>query len=322
MRVLVLHSDVPPDAPADEQDTLIAAEAVAEALLSRGHEAVQAPFRPDVKALGKMLGRERPDVVFNLVESVFGAGLYASLAPAMLARLGVSYTGGTAAHFCATTDKVFAKNILRAAGLPTPDWSAPPAWAGLDEDRAYIVKAADEDSSVGLDDACVVKGAEVRARAGEGVRRFGGRWFAESYVDGREFNIGVLQEKGGPRIFPIAEMTFEEWPPDKPRIVGYTAKWADGSFDSVKTVRRFGVEAEEPRLAAALSDLCHRTWALFDLKGYVRIDFRVTAAGEPLILEINPNPGIAPDAGFAAAAAHAGLSYADLIEEIVAAALP
>ena len=231
MRILVLHSDVPPDAPADEQDTLVAAEAVAEALQSRGHEVTSAPFRPDVKALGKMLGRECPDVVFNLVESVFGAGLYASLAPAMLARLGVRYTGGSAAHFCATTDKPFAKTILRATGLPTPDWSAPPAWTGLEEDRAYIVKAADEDSSVGLDDNCIVKGAQVRARAEESTRRFGGHWFAESYVDGREFNIGVLQEKDGPRIFPIAEMTFEEWPPDKPRIVGYTAKWADGTFD-------------------------------------------------------------------------------------------
>jgi D-alanine-D-alanine ligase len=322
MRVLVLHSDVPPDAPADEQDTLIAAEAVAEALHSLGHEATQAPFRPDVKALKKMLGRERPDVVFNLVESVFGAGLYASLAPAMLARLGVRFTGGSAAHFAATTDKVFAKTILRAAGLPTPDWSAPPDWAGLDEDRAYIVKAADEDSSIGLDDACIVKGADARARAEDSARRFGGRWFAESYVDGREFNIGVLQEKNGPRVLPMAEMTFEEWPADKPRIVGYTAKWADGTFDYTKTVRRFGVETEEPRLAAALIDLCHRTWALFDMTGYARIDFRVTQAGEPLILEINPNPGIAPDAGFAAAGARARLSYAELIERIVLAALP
>jgi len=322
MHILLLHSDVPPDATADEQDTLIAAEAVTEALQSRGHVVVTAPFRPDVRALKKMLGRERPDVVFNLVESVFGAGIYSSLASAMLARLGVCFTGGSAAHFCATTDKPFAKTILRAAGLPTPDWSAPPVWAGLDEDRAYIVKAADEDSSVGLDDACVVKGAEVRARAEDSTKRHGGRWFAESYVDGREFNIGVLQENGGPRVLPMAEMTFEEWPPDRPRIVGYTAKWADGSFDYTKTVRRFGVEKEEPRLAAALIDLCRRTWAVFDLVGYVRIDFRVTPAGEPLILEINPNPGIAPDAGFAAAGARAGLSYAELIERIVMAALP
>ncbi|MDE2264569.1 MAG: ATP-grasp domain-containing protein [Alphaproteobacteria bacterium] len=322
MHILVLHSDVPPDAPADEQDTLIAAEAVAEALQSRGHSVTQTPFRPDVRALKKMLGRERPDVVFNLVESVFGAGIYSSLAPAMLARLGVPYTGGTAAHFVATTDKPFAKNLLRAAGLPTPDWSVPPDWTSLAEDRTYIVKSADEDSSVGLDDDCIVKGVDVRARAEESTRHFGGRWFAESYVDGREFNIGVLQEKDGPRILPMAEMTFEEWPSDKPRIVGYTAKWADGSFDYNKTVRRFGVETDEPRLAGTLIDLCRRTWALFELTGYARIDFRMTGAGEPLILEINPNPGIAPDAGFAAAGARAGLSYAELIERIVMAPLP
>ncbi|MBU6297994.1 MAG: D-alanine--D-alanine ligase, partial [Alphaproteobacteria bacterium] len=176
--------------------------------------------------------------------------------------------------------------------------------------------------SIGLDDDCIVKGAQAPARTTESAKRFGGRWFAESYVDGREFNVGVLQDKSGPRVLPMAEMTFEEWPAERPRIVGYTAKWADGSFDYNKTIRRFGVETDEPQLAAALIDLCRRTWALFELTGYARIDFRIDRAGQPLILEINPNPGIAPDAGFAAAGARAGISYAELIERIVVAALP
>jgi len=318
MKILVLHSDVPADAPPEDQDTLIAAEAVSNALVARGHETQCAAYKPDLDALKQTIARARADVVFNLVEGVFGSGLYSALAPAMLGRLGVAYTGGTAAHFLATTDKLFAKSVLRAAGLPTPDWSVPPAWPGLDADRRYIVKAADEDASVGLDDAAVVLGRDVPARADDCARRFGGRWFAEAYVDGREFNIAIMS---GPRIFPMAELRFVDWPADKPRIVGYDAKWTEQSLAYNFTARHFGVEQDEPALAARLADLCRRVWQAFGLRGYARIDFRVTKGGEPLILEINPNPGIAPDAGMAAAAAQAGLSYEALIEAIVLEAL-
>jgi D-alanine-D-alanine ligase len=320
MKILVLHSDVPDDAPPDELDTVIAARAVAEALISRGHGAPLCAFKPDPDALRQTLAREQPAVVFNLVEALFGSGLYAALAPAMLSRLGVAYTGGTAAHFMATTDKLFAKQILRGAGLPTPDWSVPPGWSGLDPERRYIVKAADEDASVGLDDGAVVEGRAVAARAGASALCHGGRWFAEAYVGGREFNLSLLGEAGGVRILPMAEMLFTDWPKDKPRIVSYAAKWHEDSPDYGGTPRRFGVEREEPALAAAMAELCRRTWAAFGLCGYVRIDFRVGGDG-PTILEINPNPGIAPDAGFAAAAAEAGLSYVEVIEKIVFEAL-
>lgn len=319
MKILVLHSDVPADAPPEDLDTLIAAEAVSQALRRRGHDTALAAFQPDLQTLKDSLAAARPDVVFNLVEAVFGSGLYSALAPAMLGRLGVPFTGGTAAHFLATTDKPFAKAVLRAAGLPTPDWSAPPRWDGLAPARRYIVKAADEDASVGLDDGAVALGRDVPARAEASTARFGGRWFAEAYVEGREFNLSLLAEAGGLRIFPMAELCFVDWPKDKPSIVSYDAKWREDSHDWGHTARRFGVERREPALAEALADLCRRVWKAFDLCGYARIDFRVGAEG-PTILEINPNPGIAPDAGFAAATAEAGLGYDDVIERIVLAA--
>jgi D-alanine-D-alanine ligase len=192
----------------------------------------------------------------------------------------------------------------------------PPEWAGLDG-RAFIVKAALEDGSIGLDDHCVVAGAgAVKARAAQCNARFGGAWFAEEYVEGREFNLSLLGSARDLRILPMAEMTFADWPADKPRIVGYGAKWDEGSSGYRHTVRRFGVEREDPALAAKLRSACEHVWRLFDLTGFVRLDFRVRN-GEPLILEINPNPGIAPDAGFAAAAAEAGMDYDALIAAIV-----
>jgi D-alanine-D-alanine ligase len=323
MKVLVLHSDVAADAPPDELDTLNSAEAVAHALESRGHKATREAFAPDIGFLKGLLDRHQPDLVFNVVESVFGAGIYSSLAPAMLDRLNVPYTGATAAHFAVTTDKPCAKNILRVGGVETPDWCVGPQWGGLERSKAYIVKAADEDASVGIDDSSIVAGADVPARAAEARRQYGGRWFAERYVDGREFNIAVMAgENGLPFVFPLAEMRFNaDWPEGKPKLVSFAAKWEEDTFDYNGSERRFGCETEEPGLARALIETTKKVWSLFSLRGYARVDFRIDESGKPWVLEINPNCCIAPDAGFAAAAERAGLSYADLIGRVAEAAL-
>ena len=322
MRILVLHSDIAEDAPPEEQDTLVAAGAVAAALQSQGHAVSQLPFIANPPALHALLSREAPDIVFNLVEGVDGLGRLAPIAPRLLDEMGIAFTGASAAVMDLTNDKPLTKRRLRDAGLATPDWSEPPCWDGLDG-GAYIVKSAAEDASLGLDDGCVVTGADaVRRRAADCAVRHGGRWFAERFVEGREFNIAVLQGADGPLIFPMAEMQFDSWPAGKPRIVGYDAKWDEKSSASLRTVRVFGVETKEPLLAEKLRHACEQVWALFGLSGFVRVDFRVTETGQPLILEINTNPCISPDAGFAAAAAEAGFSYESLIARIVEAALP
>jgi D-alanine-D-alanine ligase len=318
MRVLVLHSDIAPDAPPEEQDTLVAAVAVVQALAQRGHVAARAAFRAET--LDHVLSAHAPELVFNLVEGVDGLGRLAPQAPAMLADRGVRFTGVSAGPMALTNDKPRTKQLLRGAGLATPDWSVPPAWAGLDE-RPWIVKSALEDASLGLDDGCVVTGRDaVLARAAACAASLGGDWFAEEFVDGREFNIALLQTGDGPRILPMAEMRFQAWPAGKPRIVGYAAKWDEGSQGWNGTVRRFGVERDEPELAARLRAACGKIWSLFGLTGFVRVDFRIDAGGTPFILEVNANPGIAPDAGFAAAAAQAGMDYPELIDAIVMAA--
>ena len=317
MRVLVLHSDVGADPPPDELDTLIAAHAVREALVKRGHSASLAALMLDQDQFERLLELEKPDVVFNLVEGVDGLGQHAPIAPRMLDEYGASFTGATAVAMALTNDKPMTKRKLRAAGIATPDWSEPDAWNGLRE-TTYIVKSALEDASFCLDDLSVVAGKEqAKIRAADCYLKHGGRWFAEEFIDGREFNISMLEGRDGPQILPMAEMVFESWPEHRPRIVGYRAKWNESSVESIQTVRRFGVESEEPMLAAKMQQACVRCWELFELTGYARIDFRVTPEGIPLVLEINTNPGVAPDAGFAAAAARAGLRYDELIARII-----
>ena len=137
--------------------------------------------------------------MFNLVEGVDGKGRLAYLAPQMLDDLKVPFTGCGAEAMRATTDKPLTKDIFCNAGLPTPAWAVPPHWAGLVAEQRYIVKSAIEDASIGLDDKCVVTGSDVRRRADEMQTQYGGLWFAERYIEGREFNIAVIEEDGGPR---------------------------------------------------------------------------------------------------------------------------
>ena len=313
MKILVLHSDIAAGAPPEELDTLIAADAVTKALEARGHRVEQAPFRQ--AQLQNVLAGAAPEIVFNLVEGVDGQGRLAPIAPQMLAARHMRFTGASADAMALTNDKPLTKRKLRDAGLATPDWAVPPEWRDLTAGK-WIVKAALEDASLGLDDQCVVEQSRVKARAEQCAARFGGGWFAERYIEGREFNIAVLDG----RVLPMAEMRFEHWPHGKPRIVGYDAKWEEDSTGWNGTVRAFGVEEAEPGLAEKLRSACEKVWRLFALTGFARVDFRVAEDGTPLILEINTNPCISPDAGFAAAAEEAGLSYEALIEAIVEAA--
>lgn len=279
------------------------------------------PFVFNLDALRNLIAEHRADAVFNMVEAIFGQGELAPVVPTLLEKLNVPFTGCCAAPMALAGDKPLAKDLLRLAGLPTPNWHEVP-FKDVIDGASYIVKSATEDASLGLDGGAVVKGRDaVRARAEFCRKQHGGRWFAEAYVEGREFNISVLEENGAPRVLPIPEMVFHDWPPDRPRIVGYDAKWTEDAPECMGTVRHFPSEAGEPALYKALGELSKAAWRLFGLTGFARVDFRIAPDGEPFILELNPNPCLEPGSGFAAAAAEAGMSYAEAIERILKAAL-
>lgn len=321
MRIVVLHLDADSQAPPEIEDSILTARQIGEALTSRGHEVLLLPFEANYEAFERILKNSRADIVFNMVEHALGQDQLSAVAPAYLEQMGLPYTGGGAAAIVATCDKPFAKEIMRAAKLPTPDWSVGPHWRGLNTAQRYIVKSSTEDASLGLDDTSVVTGDAVPARAEKYFEEFGGRWFAESYVEGREFNISIMEDAGELCVLPLAEIRFVDWKPGKARIVGYNCKWDDSSEESTHTERWFGIEAEEPKLAAELSRLTREAFTLFGNRGFARIDFRVDEEGQPLILEVNPNPSLDVDAGFAAACAKAGYDYGSALEKIIASAL-
>lgn len=325
MRVLILHDAVDAAARADELDVLVQADVVARALGELGHEPEAQPFGLDLSAARDAIAAARPDVVFNLVESVDRRGSLIHLAPALLDRIGVPYTGNRTAAVFLTSGKLLAKQWLARAGLPTPPWRTLGelrAGAALDAPLA-IVKSVWEHGSVGLDEDAVLEAASASdlVRAIEArLRSFLGDGFAETYVDGREFNLALLEADGAPEVLPPAEIRFEGYGAGKRKVVGYRAKWDEASFEFRNTPRRFDFAARDASLLAELRGLALEAWKLFGLQGYARVDFRVDGAGRPWILEINTNPCLSPDAGYAAALARAGLDLPAAVARLLSAA--
>jgi D-alanine-D-alanine ligase len=260
-------------------------------------------------------------VVFNLVESLDGSDRLIPLVPALLERMGQPFTGAPADALFLATNKPLAKSWLRAHGLPTPDWWRGEAPALSGAESRWIVKSVAEQASLGLDDGAVIRGvAAARGRVSASLARHGGEWFAERFVEGRELNVSLLTGPQGPVVLPIAEIEFRDYPEAKPRIVGYDAKWDACSFEYRNTVRRFLDGGVETGLVRELRRLALRCWEIFGLRGAARVDFRVDGAGRPWVIEVNANPCLSPDAGFAAALEEGAVPFREAVRRIVAGA--
>jgi D-alanine-D-alanine ligase len=265
------------------------------------------------------LPSRRPLLVFNLVDAINCDGRFAPLVAARLDTLGIAYTGCRTSALFETLSKVGSKLRLAHAGLPTPEWSTD--GTGLNRDARVIVKATWEHGSLGLDETSVMRCADAPRVIAARTLRLKTEHFAEAYIDGREFHLALLEQISGVEILPIAEILFGGLEAHAPKIFGYDAKWTPESAAYRGTLRRFGLERDEPELAKTLTQFALACWNLFRFSGYARVDFRVDSKGAPFIIDVNPNPYLTPDTEDAAAAAEAGLSYQDLIGIIVESSL-
>ncbi|MCA9547304.1 MAG: hypothetical protein KC613_23035, partial [Myxococcales bacterium] len=119
-------------------------------------------------------------------------------------------------------------------------------------------------------------------------------------------------------VLPLGEIDFGDMPADRPRIVTYDGKWTPGHPEWRGTT---AVEAVvDPGLARRIQQVARGARSL-GLRGYARLDLRVDAAGTPFVVDVNPNCDLASDAGFARAAARAGIDFTTLCWRLVRAAL-
>src|SRR3954469_6789121 len=194
MNITILHNAVADSDSAADRDVLVQVAAVEDALRSLGHTARRLPCTLNLEAVEESLTTDRPDLVFNLVESLGGSDRLAHLAAALLDDLDLRYTGTPAAALHLTNNKPRSKERLRASGLPTADWAL-----ASDGEKTlqppYIIKAVWEHASIGLDDHAVITsgdGSTVCEQIASRSRQLGQPCFAEQFIDGREFNLSLI----------------------------------------------------------------------------------------------------------------------------------
>lgn len=323
MRVAFLHDDLGPESRIDEADVFAQIEPIEQIIRRWGHETIRIPCTLDLSALKAALDRFKPDYCFNFVESLAGTGALCHLVPAALEAWRISFAGNRSAAIHATGNKLTAKERMSRAFIPTPEWR-PLADLSFREHRPpgagrWIIKSVWEHASLGLDEDNVIEvdGSEtgrdlLHAELTRRLPSLGGQAFVERYIEGREFNISMIDG----RCLPLAEMIFQEYAPGRPRVVGYRAKWDETAPEYHNTARRFEFPPEDDALLSRLKAVSEEAWKLFELQGWARVDIRVDTQGHPFVLEVNTNPCLAPDAGFMAAVHRAELTLDDVLEWI------
>jgi len=300
-------------------DIMTQVEAIEEALEDLGHIPIRIPFTRDVSGFIQRIKEAGVEVVVNISESLEEDPHFVGHSAALLELLGIPFSGSPAVALMLTTDKLTTKQLLKAQGIRTPpdlmyDGRNSVDFHGLK--YPVILKPRFQDASIGIEQESIFID-ELSLR--EGINGFLDRFgplLVEEYVGGREFNVSLFGYPS-PSALPLAEIDFSAFPEGLFPIVGYRAKWDMSSFEYYHTPRKFP-QGLPSSLRQGIEGIALECFHLLMLRDYGRIDMRVDDDGQIHVLEVNANPCLSPDAGFAAAARQAGMSYTDMVEALVA----
>jgi D-alanine-D-alanine ligase len=251
------------------------------------------------------------DVVFPVLHGPNGED---GTVQGLLECAGVPYVGARVAASAVAMDKALFKDVLRANGIPTPDWvvvgdglwRSDPAGvrARIAAALAYpvFVKPARLGSSVGISR---VSDADELGDAIELALRHDPKVLVERGISGREIEVGILGED-----LPVASPVGE---------IGYDGEWYDYETKYQPGRMRLDVPAAVPaEIADRARGLAVRAFEVLECRGLARVDFFLADDGEVLLSELNTMPGFTPTSVYAALMGAGGIAYGDLIDRLIA----
>ena len=318
--VLIFYNKLSKKPKDDEADVIEQVNLVTEALTTLGYDVQYMQIDLNLKAAIRQLQAIKPDIIFNLAETIGNKGEFTFLANSVLNFTRIPYTGSPLIPMFHCSNKLLAKRELDRIGVSTPAGFTLKECSKLAGDRKYIIKPIWEEGSLELDEDCVFMGSDQEF-INKIVKKSHDHYFIEEYIEGREFNNSILYSEKGPEVLPLAEMTFKGYPEGKPKMMGYKSKWDEHSFEYSHTRRTFQLSKADEPLRNRMIEICKKCWNELGLKGYVRIDFRVTVDSEPLVIDINLNPCLSESGGFMAASKKKGLDFPRVVERILEDAL-
>ncbi|MCX7371615.1 MAG: D-alanine--D-alanine ligase [Alphaproteobacteria bacterium] len=296
-RVAVLMGGI----SAEREVSLNTGAQVLAALREAGIDAQPIDVTQDLAGLIATLNAHRPDAVFNALHGRFGED---GCIQGVLDWLGIPYTHSGVRASSLAMDKIAAKAVFRAAGLPVArhvDLSPEDLEAADPMPRPYVVKPVQEGSSVGV--AILREGDNRRASIAREWKH--GRMMAEEFIPGRELTVAVM----GDRALTVTEIATHL------AFYDYEAKYADGGSRHALPA---AVHDDVAQQAMEVALAAHRA---LGCRGVSRSDFRYDdTQGEPgrlVLLEVNTQPGMTRTSLLPEQAAHCGIPFPALCRWLV-----
>ena len=273
-------------------------------------------FEIDPKGKEKSLGVI--DVVMPLLHGPYGED---GTMQGFLELVGVPYVGNGVLGSAAAMDKEFSKALFKAAGIPSPDYAVvtrsdmvnnPESALARIKDLGklpFFVKPARSGSSVGITKVSSI--AEIPAALEEAFKH-DDKLVIEVGVSGREIECGVLDalDGGALRVSVAGEITVRGR-----EFYDFEAKYVDS--DAATLICPADISSDE---LAKMQQMARKAFKALGCKGLARVDFFLTDKGF-MVNEINTMPGFTSISMFPRCWQETGLSYPDLIDELISLAL-
>lgn len=302
----------PPDANAefDHDDTIGVIE---DAIAAGGHQVVRIGNARQLLEHPQRL--KEVDLVFNIAEGYEGRNRESQV-PILLEMWRVPFVGSDGLTLGLTLDKIITKKLLLAEGIPTPrfvELTDPQTSWQVDLSYPLIVKPRYEGSSKGVRKTSLVTNAtELATQARWLIETYRQPALVEEFIEGREFTVAIIGNDP-PDVQPVVQVQIEGQL-ELGRLF-YTFEHIRSGADYVCPAR-----IDEP-LRRALEAVALKTYRAVECLDFGRVDIRVDGAGRPYVLEINPLPSLSTEDVFMFVAKAQGLTYPQIINRIVDAAL-
>ncbi len=276
-----------------------------------------------ISDLQKIAGKV--DLVFNLCDEGYNNEALKELhVPALLEMMKIPYTGSNPQTLAYCYDKSLIRGIATEISVPVANAFVITADENLFELNIpfpVIAKPNFGDSSFGITQKNVAYNIEQLTDAIQRIRNqfgYAKPILVEEFLTGAELAVGIIGNINHYTILPIIEEDYSALPDGLPKICGYEAKWlVDSAYmNALKSIPAAIPLSTEQELVNYSMKLFER----LDCRDYCRFDWRLNAAGEPKLLEVNPNPGWCWDGHLAKMSGLGGMDYAEMLEGILNAA--
>jgi D-alanine-D-alanine ligase len=323
--VIILYNVYQSWSPEDRAESERLTQFMAEGLRALGHRVAVAEFWKDVRPALQPFDLDEW-IVFNWCEGVEDEIGGDARVCAEMEAMGFTYTGNPPHALHLSVQKGRAKQVLQRWGIPTapgrefqhPDQVTEQTWD--EANFPSIVKPVSAHCSVAVTrEAVVCDLASLRERVAYVIETVKEPALAEKFIVGREINIGIWGN-GRPRLLPLREIDFSQIANPLHHLLTWDSKWVPTSPDWNSMPVITAPKVSEA-LRARIEHVALATYRAFGCRDYARVDLRIDEAERVYVVDVNPNPDICPDGGFAGACYAAGYTYAEAISNIISMAL-